>query len=102
MAQAGWTGSATRERDEAKRNRAAWRKPDGLEAQPVSEMKRSGIELHGASLSCFLEKILKKLDCIPVIYRNITPYSDRILSSMALLRNIIVSPFNASEREVQA
>ena len=34
MAQAGREGGAARERDGAKRNRAAWLKPAGREAQP--------------------------------------------------------------------
>jgi hypothetical protein len=42
----------------------------------VSEKKRSGIELQGLSRPEGRKfwKILKMLDCIPVIYLNITPY----------------------------
>lgn len=51
--------------------RAGWRKE-----QPVSEMERSEIELQGLSRPEGRKfwKILKMLDCIPVIYLNITPY----------------------------
>ena len=52
-------------------------KPDDRDAQPVSEMEQSGIELHGAKpdgriQSVYFEKNAKNLDCIPVIYFKIT------------------------------
>lgn len=53
-------------------------KPDDRDAQPVSEMEQSESSCMAQSRtsdriqSIYFEKIAKKLDCIPVIYFKIT------------------------------